>query len=697
MIVRDEDLYRVWNNRVSVAKEYHRKNYLDHIEEVERVWRGLDRLYQATPDLEWVQVNIIYANGKLIVPQIWFSNPEIIVEPLTDRFEEIDPITQGPRTVDVVRNAELVKPVLEQKADQIGFKVEEQRVARDAYLYGMGVMKEGWGSQFGKLGVKKYKDDKHAKPASDKVQQTPVTGVNQKVQPDQPWFLRVHPRDIFLPSWARSYDEMEFVIHRVFRRVDDVKSDKRFRNTEGIEGTRMLFDSSKPSDQQPRVYEQQEEFVELWEIHYRTAAGQGGSKVVSGDQERHNQDMDAEYEPGSAVYKVLVLAEGHDKVLYHDIDEIAMAVGHFPFRFLVLSEDPDRIYPNSDVRQIIDLQRELCKLRSYNLEVVKRQPAKTLVNANAIADPKQEEALLANMPISYVKVNDPDGIKVLVYPGISQDNYAIQERLMQDIRIVGGVGENQQGQATANTATEASIVQSNLNVRTQDMLDKVKDHAIGCFYDLFAMLTEFASEAEIVRVDGPQGTDWRKWTGADIRGHYRFRLDVTQMQPPNNQVRKKMAFDFMNVAITQPQYFNIPEVVRQVAKTYSDVFPNVDALIRENQAPNQAEEILMMMSGQMMPVEPWHNHGEHLLYLEQVMQSPAWQFFPPEVQAVIQQHGMMHQDALRQQGGGKAPATPGGAPQEGVGAVPAMLANKTPTESSIMAGARGGRMPAGIG
>ena len=36
------------------------------------------------------------------------------------------------------------------------------------------------------------------------------------------------------------------------------------------------------------------------------------------------------------------------------------------------------------------------------------------------------------------------------------------------------------------------------------------------------------------------------------------------------------------------------------------------------------------------------------------------------------------------------------APQEGVGAVPAQIANRVPTEGSMMAGANGGRMPQGM-
>jgi hypothetical protein len=670
-----QDLYRIWSDRVKVAKEYHRRYMLEPIEEVERVWRGLDKAYVATPDLEYISVNLIYANSKVVTPQIWFANPEIIVEPLTDRMEEIDPVSLAPKTVDVVRNAELVKPVLEQKIEQIGFKKEEQKVARDTYLFGMGIMKEGWGSQFGKVGQKRLPKDA---TASDKVQNTPVTGINQNVMPDQPWCLRVHPRDIFLPSWARSYDELEFIIHRITRRVSDVKTDTRYKNTEGIQGTRLLYE--RDGRNRPASYEQQEDFVELWEIHYRTAA---------------DPKKDPDYEPGTALYKVLVLAEGHEEVLYHDLDEIAMAVGHFPFRFVVLSEDPDRIYPNSDVRQVLDQQREICKLRSYNLEVVKRQPAKTLIGVSALADERQMEALQQNLPVSYLKVNDPNGISVLQYPSISKDNWMMQDRLAQDFRLVSGVGENQQGTATNSTATEASIVQSNLNVRTADMLDKLKDHATGCFYDIFALLTEFANDKEIVRIDSQKGAQWREWTGKDIRGRYRFKLDVTQMQPPNNAVRKKMAFDFMNVALSQPQYFNIPEVVRQVAKTFTDVFPNVDALIRESVEPNQSEEILAMLNGSMAGVEPWHNHGEHLLVLEQWMQSPAAAMAAMEAQAMIAQHAEEHRQSLSRMGSssGKIAA---GSPQAGMGMMPAAIANKTPTEASIMAGANGGRLPRGF-
>ena len=684
MSTSDKDTYRIWSDRVKVAKEYHRRFMLDPIEKIERVWRGEERSHWSSRDLEWINVNLTYANSKLVPPQIWFANPEIIVEPLTDRIEETDMMGQ-PVPIDVVRNAELVKPVLEQKLEQIKFKPEMQKVVRDAYLFGIGVMKEGWGSQYGKIGQKPIAKAKNDEPSGDNVQTTPITGLNMNIQPEQPWFLRVHPRDILLPSWARSYDEMEFVVHKILRRVSDVKSDTRYKNVENLEGTRRSHDNTSDG-QRGGNWDEQEEFVEIWEIHYRTAA-------------KKDDPMDREYEPGTTMFKIVVLAEGHNEILYHEVDEIAMTVGHFPFRFLVYSEDPDRIYPNSDVLQTIDLQQEICILRSYNLEVVKRQPAKTLVGASGCSDPKQEEQLQQNVPLSFVKVNDPNQFKVLEYPSISQDNYALQDRMMGDFRIISGVGENQQGSAAADTATEASIIQNNLGIRTGAMLDATKDCAIGCFYDLFCLLTEFAEEREIVRIDGPEGAQWKGWTADDIRGRYRFKIDVTQMQPPNNNVRKKMAFDFLNVALApnSQQFFNVPEVIRQVAKTFTDVFPNVDALLRDQAAANQAEEILAMMNGQEVPVEPWHPHAEHLVLLERTMQSPAFALMPPEAQALIQQHAMQHQQLLQQtaRGSGKSPAGMT-APQEGVGAVPAQIANRVPTEGSMMAGANGGRMPQGM-
>ena len=493
--------------------------------------------------------------------------------------------------IDVVRNAELVKPVLEQKLEQIKFKPEMQKVVRDAYLFGIGVRRKA-GQPVREDRSKRIAKGKNDEPSGDKVQTTPITGLNMNIQPEQPWFLRVHPRDILLPSWARSYDEMEFVVHKILRRVSDVKSDTRYKNVENLEGTRRSHDNTSDG-QRGGNWDEQEEFVEIWEIHYRTAA-------------KKDDPMDREYEPGTTMFKIVVLAEGHNEILYHEVDEIAMTVGHFPFRFLVYSEDPDRIYPNSDVLQTIDLQQEICILRSYNLEVVKRQPAKTLVGASGCSDPKQEEQLQQNVPLSFVKVNDPNQFKVLEYPSISQDNYALQDRMMGDFRIISGVGENQQGSAAADTATEASIIQNNLGIRTGAMLDATKDCAIGCFYDLFCLLTEFAEEREIVRIDGPEGAQWKGWTADDIRGRYRFKIDVTQMQPPNNNVRRRWP-STSSTSPWRPTASSSSTSPRSSARSPRPSPTCSPTWMRSRPgAANQAEEILAMMNGQEVPVEPWH-------------------------------------------------------------------------------------------
>jgi len=362
---------------------------------------------------------------------------------------------------------------------------------------------------------------------------------------------------------------------------------------------------------------------------------------------------------------------------------------------LVLAEDTDRIYPKSDIMQALGQQKEINKFESYMLECTKRQVPKLLTTPQTFSDKKQLENFMRGEPMQVVEITDINTVKELSPPQITRDQYGMRDHLMFNWRLVTGVGENQQGIAGGSeSATEASIVQNNLNIRNQDMLEEVRAWAVKTVEKLFILVSEYTTTEEIVRIDGTKGTEWQKWRGSDIRGPYRFKIDLTQMQPPNSAVRKKQAFDVFNIASTLPHVFNIPEMARQMLKMYHDTFPNTDVLLRESDEPQQAQEILVMMNGQQVPVEPWHDHAMHMQVLQAFMESPAFQLMQPEQQQLIAMHLQEHQSALQQMSGaGQAPASPGGAPSQGTGRIPAMMGNKAPTESSIIAGASGGRLP----
>lgn len=668
----DEDIYERWASRTTEAKKYNEDEFWIWASRIERYlrreqWPGL-----STANLEHVVVNVLYSNTQTIVPRLYFSNPEVIVNPLTDRLIDLGP-DGAPRTVDVVRNARVMKAVLQQKLKVIGFKQQQRRKIKNAYLH-MGWSKIGWGTQYGMppspreaRQKAKWKDDSAgSKPP---LQRTPVTGPSVDVHPDQPWILSVHPRDVWIPPNCRSYDQMDYVVHRVFRTVEDVKSDPRYENTDDLEGTRSPERFRVDGTRRNRYGKEEEPVVELREVHYRTS-----------DKE------------GNAAFKTLVIAEGHRKVLLHEDDVISNLLGNYCLWPLVFAEDPDGGYPKGDLFQAIPQQDEINRLRSHGLEVVKRQPTTYVVSGPAFDD-KEMEKLMSPEPQKIVKTqagNPGEAVMPLVASQLTQDFYAYQTRMMDDWREITGVGGNQMGASGSNTATEASIIQQNVDVRTQDKIELVKDDVIVSLGYLGILLQYFATTKEVVKIVGPDGVAWEEWDKDAIRGKYEYDIDVTTMLAPNQAVKKKLALDLFNIAVMQPSVFNVTEMAKGLLKTYQDVYPDPSKLLRENEEPSQAEEMLSLVNGKDVPTQPWYNHPAHMQTLQAFVQSPAFGLFPPPVQQLILKHGATHQQFMRQ-----AMGQQGANPGQGQGAIPAMMATKTPTESSIAAGAVGGR-PMGV-
>lgn len=696
----DIKLENRWRERVTQATKYHEEYFGRKIEEIAEYDRGEHWHGEADPSssFEHITVNLVWANRRVVVPQVFYSRPEVSVTPLTDRLELHD--EQGaplrdergqPVLHDVVKASEIAKPVIEQKLDQMRWKWQIRACVRDAYLFGMAICKIGYGSQFGKLANVPLADKE--KPTGIADIRTPITGWSSSVHPNQPWTLRCHPRDIILPPETRTHDELPWVGHKIRRRVEDVQSDSRYDKDARDKVSGAPFDSSTGNQQWLEDHERsryvQDEYCEIVEVHYRDAA------------QPKKYEMDRGLEEGATVYRILVYADGAEGLLMHSLDGIAMDIGHLPFQFLIYAEDTDRPYPQSDIGQVLPLNRELNKLHSYNLEMVKRQSPCVLYSSETFSDPEKEEQFLRGEPMRAIKTNNPQGVVVPQMPSISQDQYAVGTQMEQNFRKVGGVGENQMGQSSGGTATEANLVQQGVNIRIQDMLEITRDFAVRTIEDIFVLVSQRTSEQEIVRIEGPKGAEWRKWTGSDIRGPYRFSIDLTQMQPPNSAVRKKMVIDFLNLASTPPlqPHFNMPKLIKQVVKAFEDVFPNTDELLKQTDEPRQESELLAMMNGQQANVTPDQHHAEHRQVLAMFMQSPAFKMFPPEIQQLIMQHDQLH--ALNEQqlyggGGGNAAPKKMGSPMEGSGAIPAMMGNKAPTESSLMAGAAGGRSPGAV-
>ena len=658
---KDDGVYERWIARVTDAKRYHEDEFLEWSSRVEDYWRRRQWTGTATANYEHVVVNKIYSATQTIVPRLLFKNPEPIVTPLVDRID-----VPGGQAVDVVKNARTMKAVLGQKMRVMGFKPQMKRTIRNAYLH-MGWAKMGWGHQYGgpmRARSRKLKPEEGKEP----LQETPVTGSSTDIHADQPWMLNVHPRDIWLPSWARGHDDIDFIVHRCLRRVEDVKRDPRYKNTEDLQGSRGLRSMDKGHDRHERRGEEAESFVELWEIHYRDA-----------DEE------------GNVVYQVLTLAEGHREILAHEEDIVSNVLGHYCIVPLIFAEDPDRIYPRGDCYQALPQQDEINRLRSHGLEVVKRQPT-TYIASKPAFDEKEMEKLQSAEPQKIVFTAAADvnaAITHIQAAPLSADFYNYQGLMDRDFQEVTGVGANQSGAVSgAGSATETAIIQQNIDIRTAEKIDIVKDFVVARMEDIANLLTHFATTEEMVRVAGPDGMTFVTWNRDSIRGRYEYSIDLTSMMAPNDPVRKKLSLDLYNLGSMQPHVFNQTELARGLLKNFADVYPDPGKLLREGQEPSQAEELLALTNGQPARTQPWFNHAEHMNVLDQWAQTPAFAALAPELQQIILVHRNEHEQYMMMATGG---VRKGGSPMEAGGANPRGLSDRTPTLGSLRAGAAGGR------
>jgi len=545
----------LWKARLGSAR--HSRQTLGNSDD----WTKFEQYYLGKYPGGGLSMNYTFALIRSVVPLIYFRNPRV---------------SALPRKSEAVERAEMVENLDNWLIQEMNVKREMKRSIVDGYLCGVGVFKIGYDSQYGYAASNTVKaqvplEDGKVADMSDETLTSVDEDLNRiehhaDINPGMPWVLRVHPNDILVDSAATCIEDAEWVAHRYYRRLRDVKADSKYTNTKNIcashdQDFASQSDRDRHTDElagssdgtQPTNADQAEakslEWVELWEIHHAP------TKTVK------------------------VLCMGHDKFLVDQPDELQ--IDGLPFVAYSFNPHPTSFWGISDVRTLLPQQLELNEVRSLQQKFRRHAVKRLILQRGAFDDDDKtvEEKMMsedAKMILWCSTDKSPDEVAKELQSFIPQDLGVWSESIRQDMREIAGMGRNQMGEydkSSRRSATEAGIVQQNSQLRTDERRDVLADVLALIMRKVNQIIFKNWTVKRVMRIAGQEGGyTWKEYTGQDLAGEYDYRVEPDDALPYTRETRKTEALLLHQTLQGNPR-INQDELLRHLLGSFESAEP----------------------------------------------------------------------------------------------------------------------------
>lgn len=480
-----------WKTQLTKGEEF-RKKFAR-----EDQWDTWRKYYRGQWNSDILPSNIYFKMIRTIVPRIYFRNPSIS-------------LTASKPGIEHMLFAQLLERIDNKLIRRMKIKNQIKAMVQDAFMFGTGVGKLGYGSEF-------------ALPSGAFGNESPfgknqeLFEYNQNVFANMPWFLRTHPGNFIVPSGTIVFDDSRFCIHHIRRSLSDVKSDKRFSYTAGLKGTKVT-----------------------------TTAG--GGKAT--DESKNPVEMIDLYEVRDKKFrKIFVIApfSGENKPLYQDDDDMQV-LGRLPFYTLTFNSDDEVFWGIPDSAILDPIQRELNETRTQIMRHRRLSLVKILCKANSIESSEALKMVDGSIaPIINVKGDPLTDIRFLEGSNIPDDLFKAFEFEQMDARETVGFSRNQFGEykpgSSDTTATEAMIVRQASEIRVDERRDMIADMLVDVVEHIHQIIFNRWEDEQVIDIIGPNGIPiWVTFKPQMLKGgSYEVNIDPDTSVAETKQMRQQKA------------------------------------------------------------------------------------------------------------------------------------------------------------
>lgn len=481
-----------------------------------------------------ISVNLVFAIGRALVPQLYFKVPTVLVQPDKKEFEEFAPV---------------VEAVDKKLIVQMGMKQQLKLGILDAYVSNIAVFKFGYHSVATEFprpaqpsgneniesetleALRRIEGGEELAVRSEQTRKEIRTySYHDWIKPNSPWMLRVRPEDLLVPWGAQDIYSIPWCAFRVVRLLEDVKNDPVYDKavTADLKANTTL---STPLDKEEAT---------------TPTTHKGGIPGVPTAKRPNAADTELDALEFYEIWdkrsgKVLAVLEDTQKEQFMRNDVHGLDIQGLPVEMLQFNPTGWNFWGPTDVDQITQQQIEYNETRT--LEIMHKRAAvlKFLVDQGAMDDTEIAKLTEGKIIVAKTKLPPNAAIKEL-NPNMSRDIFNVSDVIRTDISEILGFSRNQAGEfdVSRRTATEASIVQRALEIRSDERRDQVADLIAAAFQrKINPMIFDQWTEQRSIEVSGKGG--WVKFNGRQIRGDYSVSIVADSVVPLTQAQRQQTA------------------------------------------------------------------------------------------------------------------------------------------------------------
>ena len=431
---------------------------------------------------------------RMLTPRIYFRNPGISITPKKPGAE-------------AAAVAKVMERVSNQMMIHMDVKTESKRQVQNAFFYGTGVAKFGFGAQY-------------TPTPSDYITEQPETSKGDKVEwagnvmDNMPWYRTVDTGNFVVPHGTDRFDNAFFTAEKIVRYTDDVITDPR------LDHTKELADKATRYKDTMGLYEvistDPRNTVELWEVRDKRTG------------------------------KVFIICPTlTDMVLYYESDELQIDNG-VPYFPLIFNPDNEVFWGVPDIKILEPFQREINEIKTQMMHHRRLSVVKFIVEKGAINEDEASKLLDENGP-GLVRVMNMAGIKNIEVAPIPDSLLKAEDRVMTDVREILGLSRNEVGAfgegSADRTATEVQAIREAASIREDERRDVIADAHVSMVRLMHEVIYRHWSEEQVIQVIGPaQLPVWVKFIGKELAGYKFFiKIDPDSAVAETRRVREERA------------------------------------------------------------------------------------------------------------------------------------------------------------
>ena len=505
-----------------------------------KAWQAYKNMYRGFWSPGIVPVNMIYAVGRSVVPQVYFRNPRVGITAKRPGF---------------TAHATVLERIDNYLIKEMGLKDQLKSSILDCYLMGRGPGILGYDSEYGfnpSFTTDSEFADSGLTQFGKKGERIEYT---DEVKNGMPWFLRCSPEDFIVPWGTRRFEEARWFAMRKMRPLRDVKESPLYSGKANLTGafhTKLdgSLEGNTDSKTQNSEHDGENEWVEIFEIHDKRTG------------------------------QVMAISLDHDKFLRFEKDELQ--IEGLPALSLGFNEDPDYFWWTPDARLIEVQQSEINDIRTMARKHRRVGLLKMLVDSNM---KKDELAKLLDgdvKAVARVDVGPQGDIRkqvAFLQTHVPPDLISYAREVREDVREVVGFSRNQMGSfeesSGRRTAHEAEIVRAASAIRIDERRDIMADHLEKVMHGVNQIVFKNWGAERIIDIVGDNGVRyWVRFTGEEIKGDFNYNINPEEALPQDSRTRRADAEKFMELAGKVPG-IDMAYVVRQWAKSFDWVDPKM--------------------------------------------------------------------------------------------------------------------------